>query len=58
MLHPIAAVVVYLAHPGIAEASVTDEATEVGYFASTDIPWDELAFPTTHAALCDWLATI
>jgi ADP-ribose pyrophosphatase YjhB (NUDIX family) len=56
--HPIAAVVVYLAEPGIEEASVTDEAAEVRYFAASDIPWDEIAFPTTRAALCDWLTTI
>ena len=47
--------VVYLAHPGIAEASVTDEATEVGYFASADIPWDELAFDSTRDALKDYV---
>ena len=56
--HPIAAVVVYLAKPGIEEASVTDEATEVRYFAPPDIPWDEIAFRTTHDALRDWLAVI
>jgi ADP-ribose pyrophosphatase YjhB (NUDIX family) len=56
--HPIAAVIAYLAEPGVEEASVTDEATEVRYFAPAAIPWDEIAFPTTRAALCDWLATI
>jgi len=53
--NPISAVVAYLAKPGMEDASVTDEATEVGYFAPVDIPWREIAFPTTHAALRDWL---
>ncbi len=56
--HPIAAVVVYLAKPGIEEASVTDEATEVRYFAPPDIPWHEIAFRTTQDALHDWLALL
>jgi 8-oxo-dGTP diphosphatase len=55
---PVAAVVVYLAKPGIEEASVTDEATEIRYFAPLDIPWAEIAFRTTHDALRDWLAVI
>jgi ADP-ribose pyrophosphatase YjhB (NUDIX family) len=54
--NPIAAVVVYLATPGSEEASVTDEATEVRYFAPPEIPWDEIAFPTTRDALRDWVA--
>jgi ADP-ribose pyrophosphatase YjhB (NUDIX family) len=54
--HPVAAVVVYLAKPGIEEANVTDEATEVRYFAPAEIPWHEIAFRTTHDALRDWLA--
>jgi len=56
--HPIAAVVVYIAKPGIKEPSVTDEATEVRYFAPPDIPWHEIAFPTTRDALRDWLAEL
>jgi ADP-ribose pyrophosphatase YjhB (NUDIX family) len=57
-VHPIAAVVVYMAKPGIEEASVTDEATEVSFFAPSGIPWEEIAFPTTRAALDDWLAEV
>ena len=53
---PLAAVVVYMAKPGIEEATVTDEATEIRYFAPQDIPWHEIAFPTTRAALQDWVA--
>jgi hypothetical protein len=47
---------VYLALPGVEEASVSDEATEVRYFAPQDIPWDEIAFQTTQDALRDWVA--
>jgi 8-oxo-dGTP diphosphatase len=56
--HPIAVVVVYLAKPGVEEASVSDEATEVRYFAPADIPWDELAFRTTTDALHDLVALL
>ena len=31
------------------------ESTEVGWFALDAIPWDELAFDTTAAALQDWI---
>jgi ADP-ribose pyrophosphatase YjhB (NUDIX family) len=54
-VHPVAAVVVYIAKPGGEEATVTDEATEVRYFAPPDIPWHEIAFTTTRDALRDWL---
>ncbi len=56
--NPIAAVVVYLATPGVEEASVTDEATEVHYFAPPEIPWHEIAFSTTSDALRDWIAML
>jgi ADP-ribose pyrophosphatase YjhB (NUDIX family) len=36
------------ARPGI-------EASEVGWFSPERIPWDELAFDTTEAALRDWV---
>ena len=26
------------------------------FFAAADIPWDDIAFRTTHEALRDWLA--
>jgi len=32
------------------------EALEVRWFAAAEIPWDELAFPSTAAALGDWSA--
>jgi ADP-ribose pyrophosphatase YjhB (NUDIX family) len=56
--HPIAAVVVYLAKPGVEEASVSDEATEVRYFAPDEIPWDQIAFRTTTDALRDLVAVL
>jgi ADP-ribose pyrophosphatase YjhB (NUDIX family) len=37
-------------------AIVTPEALEVRTFAPADIPWDGIAFNTTHWALRDWLA--
>jgi len=56
--HPIAAVVVYLATPGVEEASISPEATAVHYFAWQHIPWEELAFRTTQDALRDWVALV
>jgi ADP-ribose pyrophosphatase YjhB (NUDIX family) len=38
------------------EPATTEEATEVGAFAPAEIPWDELAFWSTEAALRDSLA--
>jgi ADP-ribose pyrophosphatase YjhB (NUDIX family) len=56
--NPIAAVVVYLARPGSENPGLSDEASEVRYFAPTEIPWEEIAFRTTHAALRDWIAYV
>jgi len=54
--NPIAVIVVYLAEPGSNPPSVSDEATEVGYYEASAIPWDDLAFDTTRQALSDWVA--
>jgi len=54
--NPIAAVVVYLARPGQESPSLSDEASEVRYFSRAEIPWEEVAFRTTEAALRDWIA--
>ena len=35
--------------------TLTPEAIEIGLFAPEDIPWDDLAFPSTHAVLKDWV---
>jgi ADP-ribose pyrophosphatase YjhB (NUDIX family) len=32
------------------------ESRELGWFAPENIPWDRLGFPTTDAALRDWVA--
>jgi ADP-ribose pyrophosphatase YjhB (NUDIX family) len=50
-------VIVYLAHFA-ADGSVpclTTEALEVRSFGRNEIPWDELAFPSTEQALRDWV---
>jgi ribosomal protein S27AE len=49
-------VVVYLATPGNESPSLSDEASEVRYFAPDDIPWPDLAFPTTTDAVTAWVA--
>jgi ADP-ribose pyrophosphatase YjhB (NUDIX family) len=53
--NPLAAVAVYLAQPGSEAPGLSEEATEVKYFAPHDIPWSDLAFHTTEAALRSWL---
>ena len=54
---PAMTVVVYLAAPGKEPPRVSDEATEVRYFAADGIPWHDLAFPTTADALTAWVAS-
>jgi len=49
-------VVVYLATPGKESPSLSDEASEVRYFAPDEVPWHELAFPTTTDAVTAWVA--
>jgi ADP-ribose pyrophosphatase YjhB (NUDIX family) len=56
--NPLAAVAVYLAEPGSETPGLSAEATEVRYFAPSEIPWNELAFPTTAASLKAWLMMI
>jgi ADP-ribose pyrophosphatase YjhB (NUDIX family) len=56
--HPIAAVAVYLAVSGTEPPGLSEEATEVRYFAPNEIPWTDLAFHTTQACLRDWVAII
>jgi ADP-ribose pyrophosphatase YjhB (NUDIX family) len=53
--NPHAAVAVYLASPGEEAPGVSEEALEVRFFAAAEIPWDDIAFRTTHEALRDWL---
>jgi ADP-ribose pyrophosphatase YjhB (NUDIX family) len=54
---PGVVVIVYVAE-AIGEAEAGDETTEVAWFGPDEIPWDELSFDTTHAALNAWLATL
>jgi ADP-ribose pyrophosphatase YjhB (NUDIX family) len=37
------------------EVAAGEETTEVGLFRPGDIPWDDLAFPSTHDALREFL---
>lgn len=59
---PWAAVVnvVYVAHFAATSARphLTSEALEVCAFAPDQVPWEELAFSSTHAVLHDWTATL
>jgi ADP-ribose pyrophosphatase YjhB (NUDIX family) len=49
------AVAVYAADVAGGELTVGDEAEDVKAFAPEEIPWDELAFSSTRAALRDYL---
>jgi mutator protein MutT len=48
--------VVYTAHVVGGELRAADECLEVATFAPREIPWDVLAFPSTRAALEDYVA--
>jgi ADP-ribose pyrophosphatase YjhB (NUDIX family) len=56
--NPSLTLVVYLATPLGDPPATSEEATEVRYFAPADVPWLELAFPTTVDALTAWIASI
>ena len=49
--------IVYLAevHQAGGSPCTTGEALEVRAFAPEDVPWDDLAFPSTRAVLEDWV---
>jgi ADP-ribose pyrophosphatase YjhB (NUDIX family) len=51
---PGVVIVVYRAEIAAGEPSAAHEATEVAWFGPKTIPWSELAFDTTEAALRDW----
>ena len=55
--HAGVVVAVYLADLAGGEPRPGAEALETGFFAPADIPWEELAFPTTVSALKDWVAS-
>jgi ADP-ribose pyrophosphatase YjhB (NUDIX family) len=50
-------VVVYLAEAGPDAPTLSDEASEVRYFGPDEIPWHDLAFPTTIDAVTAWVAS-
>ncbi|MCC7364553.1 MAG: NUDIX hydrolase [Dehalococcoidia bacterium] len=52
---PGVVVIVYEAI-AVSDASAGHESLEVGWFPPHSIPWDELAFDSTIAALKDWAA--
>jgi 8-oxo-dGTP diphosphatase len=51
------AIVVFRAHvpDGVEAVADTSEVLEIRYFAAAEIPWGELAFPSTGDALRDWV---
>ena len=53
--HPSPIIAVYLAAPGIDPPQKTHEAIEVRYFQPGELPWKDIAFHTTEAALRDWV---
>jgi ADP-ribose pyrophosphatase YjhB (NUDIX family) len=55
--NPSLTLVVYLAKPLGDPATTSEEATEVRYFGPDEIPWHELAFPTTIDAITTWVAS-
>jgi ADP-ribose pyrophosphatase YjhB (NUDIX family) len=54
---PALTIVVYLAKPGTEPPTISEEASEVRYFGPDEIPWRELAFPTTVDAITAWFAS-
>ncbi len=54
-VEPGVVVIVYEAE-AIGEAAVGDETTEFRWFAPEEIPWAEIAFDSTEAALRAWVA--
>jgi ADP-ribose pyrophosphatase YjhB (NUDIX family) len=38
------------------DLQANDDVSEARWFGAGEIPWDELAFETTHESLCEWLA--
>lgn len=50
--------IVYLADLVDGTPSPTAEALEAAFFGPEEVPWDELAFPTTVSALRDWVSSV
>lgn len=58
LTNPALTVVIYLAAPRAGAPSLSEEASEVRYFDPDEIPWPEIAFPTTAGALTAWVAQV
>ena len=54
-IEPGVVVIVYEAE-AVGEPSIGDETSDVAWFAPEEIPWDEIAFDSTEAALRAWVA--
>jgi ADP-ribose pyrophosphatase YjhB (NUDIX family) len=54
-LQPGVVVIVYEAE-AVGQAEVGHETSEIGWFAPEEIPWEEIAFDSTEAALRSWVA--
>ena len=54
-IEPGVVVIVYAAE-AVGEPQVGEETTEIAWFAPDEIPWDEIAFDSTEAALRAWVA--
>jgi ADP-ribose pyrophosphatase YjhB (NUDIX family) len=53
-VEPGVVVIVYEAE-AVGEAEVGHETSEIGWFAADEIPWSEIAFDSTEAALRVWV---
>ncbi|MGH2608989.1 MAG: NUDIX domain-containing protein, partial [Tepidiformaceae bacterium] len=53
-VQPGVVVIVYEGR-AVGEPRIGDETSEVRWFPADEIPWDELAFDSTTAALRDWV---
>jgi ADP-ribose pyrophosphatase YjhB (NUDIX family) len=51
-------VVIVYEGTAVGEAAAGDETSEVRWFAPHEIPWEELAFDSTEAALRAWVARL
>jgi 8-oxo-dGTP diphosphatase len=51
-------VIVYAATPVGGELRAEDESSEAGWFTTLDMPWSELAFPSTRQGLRDYFQGI
>ncbi len=54
-IEPGVVVIVYEAE-AVGEPEASHETSEVAWFDPAEIPWDEIAFDSTEAALRDWVA--